>query len=132
LLKNSFRAKATGRFFHLAVFKYLGASLNRGRNLMNQMEGFMMKANKIDPVTVQESFARVGWNGDHVLSVCPGVPVVEALGYASSILEAALWVAFRFSPSDMDKAGWEGLICHLESSKALVDASFRGLLEAGS
>lgn len=62
-----------------------------------------------------------------LFSVRPGVPVEDALGYASSMLSVAIWLAMEAGHSSRNDV-LDGLVHCIEASKAVVDAAFSGLV----
>lgn len=91
-----------------------------------------MAARSVAPsgVTTSVPFCSVSVQDANLFSVRPGVPVEDALGYASSVLEVAKWLALEACHHQKGYA-IDGLIHCLDAAKAVVDAAFLGMVSGG-
>ncbi|XXE20285.1 DUF3077 domain-containing protein [Pseudomonas sp. Z1-12] len=84
------------------------------------------------PVTVSHSFARCNVERQHLYSVCPGVPAVDALNQASCVLTSVKSTLEDAGMGDLIVTQSQAWLLHMaiESAVAAIDSVTEGLEKA--
>lgn len=84
------------------------------------------------PVTVEHSFARCNVERQHLYSICPGVPAVDALNQASCVLTSVKSALEDAGMGDLIVTQSQAWLLHMaiESAVAAIDSVTEGLEKA--